>query len=274
MNALLEHPAIQAGVAPFIAALLASLAFGRARIAWIGIVVGYLIAILLTTGLAFVPLTVSRKVLLLMLLTPVIGLAADRWRLVSARAPVLMAVLAAAVTPWVLASVLAQKEGITQMVLPGVAIAAFAAAVVALTLRLRDDGIATAAAGIGLGAGVGVAALLSASTGYFTSGIALAAASGALMLGQFAAGRVVPACALGGLPIGLGAALFCAAALMLAQLPWYALPATLLVPIVAGLPIAASGSVRLRAALLTLMCLAASAVPIFAAWYATQGAAS
>ncbi len=279
MNALLEHPAVQAGIAPFVVALIVALASGRARIGWIGIVAGYLAAILLTTGLAFVPLTASRKVLLLMLAAPAVGLLVDRWRAPAARIDsmsgplVLLSLLAAVAAPWVLASVLAQREG-AQMVLPAAGVALFAAVAVALTLRLRADGIATAAAGIGLGAGVGVAALLSASTGYFTSGVALAAASGALMVAQFVTGRMVPAGALGALPIGLGAALFAAATLMLAQLPWHALPALLLVPLAAGLPVARTASTRMRAALLTLLCLAASAAPMLAAWLATQAAAS
>ena len=280
MNALLEHPAVQAGIAPFVVALIVALASGRARIGWIGIVAGYLAAILLTTGLAFVPLTASRKVLLLMLAAPAVGLLlVDRWRAPAARNDsmsgplVLLSLLAAVAAPWVLASVLAQREG-AQMVLPAAGVALFAAVAVALTLRLRADGIATAAAGVGLGAGVGVAALLSASTGYFTSGVALAAASGALMAAQFATGRMVPAGALGALPIGLGAALFAAATLMLAQLPWHALPALLLVPLAAGLPVARTASTRMRAALLTLLCLAASAAPMLAAWFATQAAAS
>lgn len=272
MNELLQHPAVQAGAAPFVVALVTAVVLQRVRAAWLAVVAGYLVAILLTTGVSFQPLTASRKVLLLVLLAPLAGLLFDRLIRGKAAAILLPAVLAAVAAPWALASVLAQKEGLSQLVVPGAGLAVFAAALVALTLRLRDDGIATAAAGIGLGAGVGVAALLSASTGYFTSGLAVAAGSGALMLLQFVAGRAFPAGSLGGLPIALGAALFASAALMLAQLPWYALPALLLVPVAAALSRARSMTVRQRAVVLTVLCLAASAAPMLAAWHAAQRA--
>ena len=41
MSQLLEHPAVQGGVAPFVVALVVALALGRTRFAWLAIVAGW-----------------------------------------------------------------------------------------------------------------------------------------------------------------------------------------------------------------------------------------
>jgi hypothetical protein len=76
--------------------------------------------------------------------------------------------------------------------------------------------------------------------------------------------------ALGGFTIGVACALFAAGALMLAQLPWYALPALFLVPLAARLPAPETMHRFVRAALLSFYTLAAAGVPIAAAWIATR----
>jgi hypothetical protein len=159
----------------------------------------------------------------------------------------------------------------------GLGIAVFAGVLVWLVLRLRDDGPALAAAGMGLGLAVGISALLSASIGYFMSGLALAAGAGALLLVQ--ALRAVPISGgfVGGLTLGVAAALFGGASTMLAQLPGHALPLFWLVPLAVSLPIAAraggASSMRIRAAALGLVAVAAGAAPVAAAWFAARASA-
>ncbi len=153
-------------------------------------------------------------------------------------------------------------------------IAAFAAALTIMVLALRDDGVRAGAAGLGLGVATGVAAVLSASIGFLLAGIALAAASGALLLVQVLFSRNLPAGFTGGLPIALYAALFSVGTLMLAELPWYGLLLLLLVPAAAMLPLGARLPIIARAALLAFCALVAAAFPITAAWYNARGSFS
>jgi len=69
--------AVARGVAPLVVALVIATLLARTRFAWLAIVGGYATMIALTTGFQFSPLTASRKILLLGLTVPVIGIAAD-----------------------------------------------------------------------------------------------------------------------------------------------------------------------------------------------------
>ena len=75
----------------------------------------------------------------------------------------------------------------------------------------------------------------------------------------------------GALTIGLAAALFASASLMLAQLPWYALPLMGLVPFALLLSPGGRGPVWRRAVILGVLALLGAAAPLLAAWSATAG---
>ena len=94
--------------------------------------------------------------------------------------------------------------------------------------------------------------------------------AGAMLLLHIASSRTQAPGALGGLTIGVACALFAAGGVMLAQLPWYALPALLLIPLAARLPAPETMHRFLRTVLLSLYTLAAAGVPIAAAWIATR----
>ncbi len=273
MQALLDDPLVQSALAPLLAALIVGGALMRTRLAWFAIAAAIATAVGLSTGISFTPLSASRKVLLLVLAAPLVGLAFDRlqWRARTA-VPTLAAVCAAA-TVWVFWSVLAQRDT-AQMLALGGGVALFTGIMVALALRLRDDGAAGGGATVALGVAVGVAAVLSASIGNFANGIALAAGGGALLLLQFGLDRPLAPGFVGMATTGLAASLFAAATFMLAQLPWYALPLLLLVPLAAGLRVGAGRSHRVRLVIATLVPLAVSTVPMLAAWLATRAAAS
>jgi hypothetical protein len=267
----LEHPAVQAGVLPFLAAIVAGLALRRARAAWLAPTLAYAVGVALTSGIAFSPLTAGRKVLLLSLLAPLAGAALDRLDARGAR--VVACVLAGLAAAWAVSTVLAQRPA-GEAVAIGLGLAAFAAAAVALVMWRRDDDVAVAASGLGLGLATGVGALLSASTGYFAAGVALAAGSGALLALRFAAGPLARPGATGALAVALPAALFASATLMLAQLPWTALPALLLVPVLAGVPLPPGLGARARVIARTLLALVAAALPVLVAWIAARSASA
>jgi hypothetical protein len=272
MSALLEHPAVQAAFAPFVVALVVAIALSRTRLAWTAVLAAYVTTTLLGAGFSFEPLTAGRKVALLVLLAPVVGLALDalarrRPALPSAVA-VAVALAAGAATVWVFVTVLSQRDALPATA-SGAGLALFVAALAWLVLRLREDGIAAGAAGLGLGLATGIGALLSASTGYFAAGTSFAAGAGALLLLQVLSGRSIAPGLLGTATIGVGVALFAAASNTIAQLPWYALPLLLLVPLVAGSRLGAQRPTLTRAAILAAASVAAAAVPIAAAWLAT-----
>ncbi len=272
MNDLLDHPAVQGGVAPLVVALLVAAALARTRFAWLAIVAGYGACMALSTGFQFSPLTASRKIVLLGLLAPVAGMVVDALLPSSRRVVPMIALGAGVLSLWVFASVLSQREG-APLYLAAAGIAGFTAILTALVLSLRDDGLRAGAAGLGLGLGSGIAAVLSASIGFLLVGVAIAASAGALLLVQVVLSRNIAPGFIGTLTIGLLTALFAAGSLMLAELPWYALPALLLVPLAARIPVGDRPPI-VRAALLSLYALIAAALPIAAAWFAARGSFS
>ena len=290
MDVLLEHPAVQAALAPFLVALLAAAILSRTRFTWLALVAGYAAMLSMTTGISFTPQSASRKVMLLVLLAPLAGIALDlvatrasvvatRTDLAGSRAGLLdtgmrawvlvLAIAAGAATLWVFANVLAQKEGV-ELARMAAGPAVFVAALVTLVLRLRDDGVAAGAAGVGMGLAAGVGALLSASSGFFMAGVSFAAGAGALLLLQVTTGRARAPGFTGALVLGLGVALFGSASGVIAQMPWYALVLLLAVPAVVSIPLGATLTLPARAALFTAMSVAAGAVVVGAAWIATR----
>ena len=270
---LLNHPAVQGGVAPLVVALVIATLLARTRLAWLAIVGGYATTIALTTGFQFSPLTASRKILLVGLIVPVIGVAADLMPRPSRAIAVVFALAAGLVSIWAFASVLRQQEGFALYV-AAAGISVYGFLLTGLVLALRDDGLRTGAAGLGLGLATGVAAFLSASIGFLLAGVAVAAAAGALLLVQVIFSRNIAARFTGALSIAILASLFAAGGLMLAQLPWYALPLLLLVPFAAMLPASERLPPIVRAALLVFYALVAAVFPIAAAWYAARGSFS
>lgn len=261
--------AVDGGIAPLVAALVVGAVLGRTRLAWIAIVAGYATMIALAVGFSFDPLTAARKIVLLILLAALAGLVYDTVAASSRNGALVLAGATGAAAVWAVSSVLSQKTpGV--MWGAGACIALFAAVLAWLVLELRNDGLRTGAAGLGLGLATGIGGLMSASIGYFLGGISIAASAGAMLLVHIVSSRTRAPGALGAFTIGVACSLFAAGALMLAQLPWYALPALLVVPLAARLPAPERLHPFLRAALLSLYTLAAAGVPIAAAWIATR----
>jgi len=266
MSALLDDPAVQAGLAPLLAALATAALLRRTRVAWLALVVAVATAFALTSGISFSPLTAARKTLLVILAAPLAGLALDARPARGAAAAALFGLASV----WVYWSVLSQRELAESLVLGG-GVAVFVALAVLLALRLRGDGAAGAAATLALGLAVATCAFLAASIGNFVAGIALAAGAGALLLLQFGLGEEIRPGALGMLSAGVAAALFAATTFVLAELRWFVLPLLLLPLLAAALPVARGAPLRLRLTLLCSLALTAAAVPVLAAWLAAGG---
>lgn len=264
----IDHPAFQAGLAPLLAGILAAVLFRKASTAWFAPTIGYAIMVGLTTGYSFTPLSIGRKILLVALIAPVLGLVVDRMVAGDRRGEIILAVLSVAVTPWVFWAVLMQGDAIRLRNAP--AIAVFLPLLVLLLSRLRTDGVRLAAAGVGLGLAVGISAFISASIGFLFGGIAMAAACGGLLLMQSLLSINLAAGLVGTASLAWGLGLFAGGAAMLAELPWYVLPLLLLPPLAMLLPLPRKRRRFFNATITLLYALVAAVVPMLAAWFATR----
>jgi hypothetical protein len=262
-----------AGIAPLLVAVAIAAMLARTRYAWLAVAAAYATMILLSTGYAVTPLTVARKIALLGLATPLVGVAVDALPLRSRTVAPILAVGAGLVSLWVFSTVLSQREEASRLV-AGAGVAVFVTLLALLVLQQRQDGLRSGAAGLGMGLAVGVAGFLSASIGALFSGVAIAAGCGGVLLVQVLLARPLAAGFSGALPIGLLCALIAAGTLLLAQLPWHALPLLLLVPAATLLPAPGRGHPIVRATVLAAYALVAASAPILAAWHATRGSVS
>lgn len=266
MEELLAHPAVQAGVAPFIAGLIVTVALCRLRLGGLAIVAAFFTAAYLAAGITFTPLTATRKVFLAALIAPIAGMVFDYATRRARAAIAVLAIVAAVVVLWAFWPLLAQKQtGEAWRLGMGMAVAvAFMVAFAQLTLA--SDGIRAGAAALGLGLGVGIASIFAASATYGTYGIALAAGAGAFLLLQMVTGRKSTAGATLTFPATLISGLLAAGAVMLAKLPLQSMLVLSLVPVAARLPVPARSPVWLQAVLLSCYALAVAALACALAW--------
>ncbi|MCL4801969.1 MAG: hypothetical protein KJ025_20425 [Burkholderiales bacterium] len=253
MESFLQHPAVQGGVAPFVAGLIVAALLGRARLGGLAVAAGYAVAIALVSGIAFSPLTALRKIALLALAAPLAGIAID-FALRSGRALALVvAAICGGLTIWVFWSVLQHKAPGEAALLGGGA-ALYVAWLVAATMTLSAEPVRAGAAALVLGLGTGISAILAASALLGLYGIGLAAGAGGFLLWQMVTGRRIAAGATLTLSAAVAGGLFGAAALFLAKLPWHVPIVLALVPLAARLPVPARFPIWAQAILLSVYC--------------------
>jgi hypothetical protein len=264
----IQNPAVQAGILPVIIGIAGAAILGRQRLLWFVPTVAYAVVTALATGFDLVPLTSGRKVMLVSLLAPFLGLALDSVASQGRRRTVILGVIALALTPWVFWTVIAQGD--PERLIKAVAVAITMPLLVALLARVRTDGIRTAALGVGLGLAVAISAFISASIGFLFSAMAIAAACGGILL-VLTLRNLAPESgftAVAALALALG--LFVGGSAMLAEMPWYAVP-LFLVPVAAVcLPLPSAGRRFMRSTLALVYALAGGVVPVLAAWLATR----
>ena len=266
MEALLAHPAVQGGVAPFVVALVVMLLLHRIRLGGLAAVAAFATAVYFVAGFTFTPLTVTRKIILAGLLAPLIGILIDFGFRPTRAGALLLALVAAAAAIWIFWPVLAQKEGRQLWLLAGAAAGAIALMVGTGLLLLSEHPIRAGAAGLGAGLGVGIAAILAASATYGLYGIALGAGSGAFLLVQMLRGKPSHAGATFTLPAMLMPGLVACGAMILAQLPWYSVAVLALVPLAARAPVPAK-RVWQQAIVLSLYTFIIAGIACYLAWH-------
>ena len=268
MQEMFANPAVQGGLAPFIAGLIVATLLHRFRLGGLAVVAAFATAVYFIAGFTFAPLTATRKIILLGLAAPLAGIVIDfAFKSTRLRA-YLLALAGAATAAWIFWPVLAQKDPTRGLLLGGVAALAAAWTIGFSQTRLAGDGVRAGAAGFALGVGTGAAAILGASLTYGLYGIAVGAGSSAFLLVQMIIGKRSHAGAIFMLTAAVITILLAAAAMILAQLPWYAVLALALVPVAASLPVPEGAPVWLQAVLLTIYGLVVAGIACALAWHA------
>jgi hypothetical protein len=257
MNELLQNPAVQAGVVPFLMALAASAVLGSTRFLGLGQVGGFLALVALAIGFSFEPMTAMRKLIVLGTASGLAVLLLEVPRQPRKEAAWGVLALLALGTVWMLWRLLV----------------ALAASMLHVSARSPIEG---AAAGVMIGLGMGALAVLGASAVLALAAISVGAGAGAALLVQMLRGQSAPVGASIALPAATVAALAGVLATQTASLPWFALLPVLAAPWAVRLVPARLQAVWLRAfaaaALALVPMLVAVAVAVAVAWAAAPGA--
>lgn len=261
MDELLQNPAVQGGLAPFIVALALAAALARTRLLALAQLGGFLAVVALVIGFSFESLTAVKKLVLVALASgaAVLALESGDPEPSLAKRTVLLAALAAGCI-WMLWRPLAQQAA-WPAALAALLAVAYTLTLVEATLRVGIDPVRGSVAGLMLGLGTGLLAVLGASAVLGLVGIAAGASAGATLLVQMVRGRPAASGATISLPASAIAALAGVLAVVTASLPWYCLIPALAVPVATRL---APHSVRplwLRA----LLSAASALLPMLAA---------
>ncbi len=267
MQELLHHPAVQAGVAPFAAALLAAAALRKTRQLGLAIVAAFLCATALTLGLGFESLTSMRKLVLVGVAVAVLGAVlefiADRPRWI--HRVMVIAVTCLAVL-WVLQRLLLQGEA-AAATLAAAAATLYCVALLAGGERVSRDPVCVAAVTLVLGLASGALALFGASAQLAQLGIALGAGAGAALLVQMLSGAAAPVGWTLGLSAHIIAGLIGTLAVMTGSLPWYCLLPLPLVAWAARLAPVGARPVWQQAMLFAFFALVPALIAVVLAWF-------
>jgi hypothetical protein len=270
VQAILNHPAFQVGIAPFFAALVTVSVLQFVRLGGLAAAAGFATAAYLVSGFGFLPLNATNKIVLLGLAAPVIGLLVDFAFRPTRLGHAVLATAAGAAAVWTFMSVLQQKD-LTQALLIGGGVGSFVAWLAGVSLFQSENSVRAGATGLGLGFGGSIACILGASAKFGSYGLALGAASGAFLLWQAATNRRVHAGATFTLSIALTAGLLLAGAMLLAQLPWYSLATFALVPLATLLPLPEKSHIAVQALVASVYAAAVAVGACALAWQSTGG---
>lgn len=264
LQELLNHPAIQAGLAPFLVALITAELFQRIKLSGLAVIAGFAVTVYLASNFTIEPLTAARKIVLLGLLSALLGLLLtlmqSRWF------SSLLPVLGGAAAIWTVQRVL-QQQAPQVVLLWGAGCAAYVAILVWGMDKLLDkEPLRAASAATALGIGTGGAALVGASALLGQFGLALGSAAAAHLLIQMISNQPLPTGRTFTLPLAMIAGLTGCVAVLSAQLPWYALPILAAIPLAAWLVPLPNLSVRIQSLLLAILTFAFAGGAIYVTW--------
>lgn len=269
---LLQNPAVQGGIAPFLVALAVAALLARTRFLGLAQVAGFTTAAALAIGLSFESLSATRKLVLIGLACAgavlVVELAFSAF---SARIRAAFLAMLAAACVWMLWRLLVQRD-ILQASFAAVLAAGYVVALAESTLRVSRDPVSGAAAGLMVGLGTGALAVLGASALLGLAAISVGAAAGAGLLVQMLRGQRSPVGSTISLPAATVAGLAGVLAVLSAALPWYCLTPVLAAPWATRLVSARFEAVWLRAVLASAAALVPMLIAIGLAWTTASAA--
>jgi len=266
----LANPAVQENVLPLAIALVLALLLRPLRLEGLSLVAAFLGSVYFVSGIDFVPLTATRKVVLLSMAAPVAGLLVDFAFKPTRVGALIIALAAAAGALWSFWPVLSHKPGNEPWIFGASAALALAFVSGFSLVQLAGDSVRAGAAALALGLGAGVASVLSASALYGTYGVALAAGAGGYLLPQMVTGRKCQGGATFALTFAAAGGLIAAGAMTLAQLPWYCVLVLALVPVGAILPVPRSAPVWLQAVIVSIYGFVIAGAACALAWPSSQ----
>ena len=265
LQELLNHPAVQAGFAPFLAALITAELLQRIRLSGLAIIAGFAVTVYLASDFTIEPLTASRKIVLLGLISALLGLLLSlmqtRW-LAS-----LLPLLGGAAAIWTAQRILQQQPPPVAL-LWGAGCVAYVAVLVWGMDKLENDPLRAASAASALGIGTGGAALVGASALLGQFGLAIGSSATALLFLHILGNRALPVGRVFTLPLALIAGLTGCIAVLSAKLPWYALPILAAIPIAAWLLPLPGRSPRIQSLLFAMLAFAFAGGAIYVTWRA------
>ena len=279
MEQFLNRPEFQSAVIPFGTALLVYAGLRKfTAAAWIcALFAAFVIAVWLINGVTFTPLTGTRKIILLVLgslaFAALAPLLIRQIKLQRAVGP-LLTILALL---WVFWKVVARMEasGILLFLAGGLAL------IIALSWafeHIARDNARLHGAGLGLLLGTGLSATAGASALLGQLALAMAAATGGMLLAWVLLGKAGRSAAsnhsISTLPYVLAATLFGLAAVVFARMPWYALIPLATIPLAAGLVPVKPDSRFLKAFVYSLPGIVIALATAFWVWQAGASSAS
>lgn len=271
MESMLQNPALQSGLFPFVVSLAAVLALSMARPlrAGVGVAAGLALLIALAVGFQLTPLTSTRKIIIVALAAFPIGLLLQLLAPPRRALLILLAVVAAALVAWLLWPVLSRRP-LGDALSLGVAMAAFGGWLVPAMSYHAHDARRALGGGVALALGTGLCSLLGASALLGQIGLAIGSALAAPALVQLIRGGVTAGYFVT-VPVALMCALLGVAAHVYARMPWTALAALALVPLLLAVPWPRGLPERLGFVLITLTASLASALALYLTWRSAGG---
>jgi len=259
----LNHPAIQSGVAPFVAAVVVALALGRVGRAAgaVAVLTGLCVTVGWVTGFGLTPMTATRKIILLGLAVAPVAVVLE-WAAIGVRGRVaLWFAVGVLAMVWVGWPVLARR-GIGEALAVGLPLVGYCGWVLAVAGRGSADLLRTASGAAALGLATGGAALFGASALLGQLALAVGSAAGGVLVAHLVRGGGDGSGALGA-AAGLPLALLGAAATLYAKMPALALLPLALVPLAPLLPVPQGLPRWRRAGILFALAMAPGGVAIF-----------
>jgi hypothetical protein len=230
MDDVLSNPAFQAGLAPFLCALVVAVVLRKSHLVGLALAAAFFAVVGLTVGYSFGVLTAVRKLVIVALCFTALVAWLPSPLAVSAAGRTALGIAAALAGIWVAWRIIEQRPGPGSSGLLGAAVAAYLMMLMESTLRAATRPNAAAAISLVQGTTAGLLCVLGASALLAQFGVAIAVASAALLLVQLVGAKGGASGWLAGTLSALTLGIVDLLAVLTGSLPWYCLLPTLAVP--------------------------------------------